>query len=108
MKQPILVYITCKDKQEAKSIGSHLLEQKLAACVNIIDEITSLYFWPPEDKKISDDTESVLLVKTLESKWIELEKEVLRLHSYDTPLIIAIPLQYVSSKYLAWMTKELS
>lgn len=107
MKQALLIYIPCKDNNEAESISKHLLEQKLAVCTNIIDTITSLYVWPPEEKKICKNNETLLLVKTLDSKWFELEKEVLRLHSYDTPLISAIPITYISKQYYNWMKKEL-
>lgn len=104
----ILVYITCEDKEEAEKIGTALLKKRLVACVNIIDQAHSMYFWPPGKNRIEEATEAILLCKTLESKWIALEKEVLKLHSYSNPMIYAIPVVHVTKKYYDWLTSELN
>ena len=62
---------------------------------------------PPGKNRLDYGEEGLLLVKTLESKWAALEKEVQALHSYENPEIIAIPLVHVTKKYLDWMTAEL-
>lgn len=104
----ILVYITCEDKEEAEKIGNALLKKRLVACVNIIDSAHSMYLWPPGKNRIEEASETILLCKTLESKWNTLEKEVLRLHSYSNPMIYAIPVVHVTKKYYAWLSEELN
>lgn len=100
---PILVFIDCSDKKEAEEIGRKLLEKRLVACVNILtNPVHSLYFW---HEHIEDAQEIILLAKTFHEKWKEIEKTVSKIHSYDTPGILALPLSHVSKKYLAWMKK---
>jgi periplasmic divalent cation tolerance protein len=106
--KPILVYVDCRDTREAEDIGRELLEKKLVACVNIIPSpIKSLYLWPPKSMFIEDAKEILLIAKTLDEKWDEIEKTVMKIHSYDVPGILAIPLTRVSRIYLAWMKKEI-
>lgn len=102
----ILVYITCESREQAEDIGRQLLKKRLVACVNIIEQVDSQYLWPPQKGTIEETKESVLLAKTLESKWVDLEKTVRKLHSYETPDIMAIPLTHVSKKYYDWLIKE--
>lgn len=104
----IVVVITCKDKEEATKIGKALLTNKLAACIKVTSDVRSMYLWPPKSEKIEEATEVMLLCKTLESKWSNIEKEVITLHSYKTPEIYALPASRVSQKYLDWITGELS
>lgn len=107
MNVSILVYITCKDRMEAKDVGRALLKKRLVACVNIIDNMHSMYLWPPKKGTIEEADEIILLCKTIESKWIALEREVLKLHSYSTPEIAAIPFAHVTKKYANWLNGEL-
>lgn len=107
MKQAILVLISCADKNQAEQIGEHLLKNKLAACVQIVKNADSMFLWPPGKNQIDYAEEAVLLVKTLESKWIALEKAVTKIHSYENPEIIALPLTHITPKYLTWLTREL-
>lgn len=103
---PILVFIDCPNKEEAEEVSRILLEKRLVACVNILtNPIHSLYFW---HKHIEEAQEIILLAKTFDEKWGEIEKTVSKVHSYDTPGILAIPLSHVSKKYLSWMKKEIS
>lgn len=105
---PILVFIDCQDKDEAEDISRMLLAKRLVACVNILtNPVHSLYFWPPKGKFIEEAQEIILLAKTFDEKWGDIEKAVSKVHSYDTPGILAIPLSHVSKKYLAWIKKEL-
>jgi len=106
---PILVFIDCRDKEEAEDIGRELLKKHLVACVNITTTpVHSLFLWPPKSKSIDEAQEMILLAKTFDEKWGEIEEIVLKIHSYDTPGILAIPLTHVSKKYLAWMKKEIN
>ena len=103
----ITVYITCEDLEDADKIARHLLKKRLVACVNIIDPIHSLYFWPPKKGRIEESQEAVLLCHTLESKYKAIEKEVLKIHSYTNPTLFASPISYVSKKYHDWLVGEL-
>ena len=100
----VLAYITTKDKAEAATLGRHLLEKKLAACVNIIDGMWSLYWW---EGKITQSEEAVLIAKTNESHTKRLIEEVKSKHSYSTPCILIIPIQSGNPDYLAWLDKNL-
>ena len=104
----IIVFISCQDKKQSEEIGKQLLKARLAACVQIVPGIDSLFFWPPKDHTISQTQEVLLLAKTLESKWDKLEKLVGILHTYDTPEIIALPVSHVSKSYFDWLAAELS
>jgi periplasmic divalent cation tolerance protein len=99
----VFVYITTKNKEEARKIGRELVERKLAACVNIIDNINSIYFW---EGKIQDETEAVLIIKTKESLAEELIKKVKSMHSYDCPCVISLPIIGGNKEYLDWINKN--
>ncbi len=97
------VYITCQDKEEAKAIGKRLVESRLAACVNIIDKMESIYWW---QGKIEESQEAVLIAKTREALVGQVIKQVKRLHSYDNPCIVSLPIEKGSPEYLKWIEKE--
>lgn len=102
----ILIYITCPSKEEAKKIGRHLLKKRLCACVNIIDRTTPIFWWPLGSSKLCEGSEAVLLVKTIKEKFKEIEKEVVKLHSYDVPCILSIKVDRVNKAYLDWLKGE--
>ena len=108
MSDLLLVYITCDSVEEAKNIGKHLMNKKLCACVNIFPEMHPMFFWPPKSAVIDESKEVVLIAKTLEIKYKLLEDEVYKVHSYDVPCIIAIPVKYVGKKYYDWIKGELA
>ncbi|MFH1046360.1 MAG: divalent-cation tolerance protein CutA [Candidatus Omnitrophota bacterium] len=98
-----LVYITTKDKEEAKKIGYELVKERLAACVNIIDQMNSMYWWQDE---IQYDTETILIAKTKESLVEALIAKVKSLHSYSCPCIVALPILDGNKEYLTWLENE--
>ena len=98
-----LVYITAKNKEEARKIGKELLKARLAACVNIVDKMNSLYWW---EGKIQDDNEAVLIAKTKESLVKEVVEKVKSIHSYSCPCIISLPILDGNKEYLDWLEKE--
>lgn len=100
-----LVYITTKNKQEAKSIGKKLVEEKLAACVNIVDGMESIYRWEGE---IVEDNETILIAKTPYHNVKELSDRVKELHSYDCPCVISLQLseQEGNEEYQHWLIKN--
>lgn len=97
-----LVYITTKDKKEAKTIGTKLVKEKLAACVNIIDGMESIYRWEGE---IVEDKEAILIAKTPYHNVKELTERVKELHSYDCPCVISLQLteQEGNEEYQQWL-----
>lgn len=103
----ILIYITCESVEQAKEIGRHLMNKRLCACVNIFPNMEPMFFWPPKSGKIDESKEVVLVVKTIEDKYKAVEKEVHKLHSYETPCVFAIPVKHVAQKYYKWLKGEL-
>ncbi|MFC2074832.1 divalent-cation tolerance protein CutA [Bdellovibrionota bacterium] len=103
----ILVYVTCENEAEAKKIGKHLLEKRLCACVNILPQMHSLYYWPPKANKIEESNEAVLLIKSVKENYEAIEKEVIEIHSYETPVIFSLHAEDVSDKYHMWLMGEI-
>jgi len=100
MKDFVLAYITAKDKSQALSIGRALVEERLAACVNVIDNMTSIYRWEGE---ISEDHEAVLIAKTSSGKFEALTERVKQLHTYACPCVVSIPIAGGNGEYLDWL-----
>jgi|TARA_Y100000031_G_C8127185_1_gene341116 periplasmic divalent cation tolerance protein len=96
-----ILYITCKDEEEAVKISKHLLEKRLIACSNI-HPIRSLYWW---EGKIQDTKESVIIAKTIEKNYNKIKEEVTKLHSYDIPCILKIDAE-ANESYDEWVKKE--
>jgi periplasmic divalent cation tolerance protein len=96
----IVVFITTSSLEEAKKIANHLVENKIAACINIVEKINSTFFWKGN---IENYDESLLIVKTKRSLFSKLKEEVKKLHSYTVPEIIAIPIVEGSEDYLNWI-----
>ena len=107
MTDILIVYITCDSIKQAKAVGKHLMDKKLCACVNIIPEMQPMFFWPPKSGLIDESKEVLLLAKTIESKYKELEAEVHKVHSYDVPCILALPVKHVAQKYYDWLIGEM-
>jgi periplasmic divalent cation tolerance protein len=98
-----LVYITARDKDEARRIGQELVESRLAACVNIVDGMNSMYWWQGE---LQDETEAVLIAKTKESLVPELIERVKSMHSYDCPCVVSLPILDGNADFLKWVEDE--
>ncbi len=94
------VLTTTPTAKEAEDLARKIIEVKLAACVQIVSQITSFYFWENEVKK---DFEHLLLIKTLPEKFDRLKDFIQKNHSYDVPEIIALSSEKVSENYLNWM-----
>ena len=100
----LIVLTTTSTTDEAESLANGLVESRLAACVQILPKMTSVYAW---DGKITKDEENLLLIKTLPQKYEEVEKYILDHHSYDTPEIVAVDADKASAGYLKWLTDYL-
>ena len=101
----IIIYVTASREDEASKIARALIESRLAACVNIISNIRSIYRW---EGKLEDDNESLMIIKTKDSKFDEVQKKVEELHSYSVPEVIAFSIEKGSEKYLAWLLQCLN
>ena len=97
-----VVFMTASSHEEAENIAENLVSHKLAACVNILPNMKSFYWW---DDKVCKDDELLLVAKIKTSLFKDLEKAVKKLHSYDVPEIILLPIENGSNTYLQWMEK---
>lgn len=100
----IIVLTTVASDVETGSLAEKLVREKLAACVQVLPRITSVYLWEGE---VRSDAEHLLLIKTLPEKYDELEAFIKANHSYTVPEIVAIPAERVSDEYLGWMNESL-
>ena len=101
--EPIVVLMTAANREEANQIAEMLVSARLAACVQILNEIESVYRWQGEVKR---EQEILLLAKTSRARFEELESKVRAMHSYETPEIIALPITAASEPYLKWLLDE--
>jgi periplasmic divalent cation tolerance protein len=96
----IVVFMTAANGEEAARLADMLVGAQLAACVQILPEMESVYRW---QGKIERQAETLILAKTTKGRFEALEREVRALHSYDTPEIIAVPVTAASAPYLKWL-----
>jgi periplasmic divalent cation tolerance protein len=110
MTDKIVVLSTCGSPEEAQRMARALLEKRLAACVNIVAGVRSLYHWRNEAGQdvIEDEEEALLVIKTSRPLLEELRSEIERLHSYEVPEVIAMQVVDGSERYLAWLDRELA
>ena len=97
------IYMTAGNKAEAQKIAKSLVEHRLAACVNILENMQSVYRW---ENDIQEDTEVVLIAKTTEGLVSELIEKVKSLHSYDCPCIVSLPILEGYPPFLNWIKEE--
>lgn len=103
MSAHIVVLVTASSAEEGRTIGRALVEERLAACVNIIPSIESLYRWQGH---VHHDQEVLLIAKTTTAALEQLGNRVKQLHSYDTPEVIALPIIAGAEDYLLWIDEE--
>src|SRR5437868_2654585 len=99
----LFVYITTGSRDEALSIGRTLVEEGLAACANVLGEMTSIYRWQGE---VEQGAEAVLIAKTRSERFDALAARVVELHSYELPCIVALPVAIGHVPYLDWIRAE--
>ena len=105
MSHELLVLVTAPNEDEARRIANALVEERLAACVNIVGAIESVYRW---EGQVTTDRETLLIIKTTDDRYEDLEQRVKELHSYSTPEVIAFKIERGSSEYLSWLRDSLS
>lgn len=96
----IVIFITTPTKEASEQIARTLVEKKLVACVNVLPEIQSIYQW---QGKIETSSEQLLLLKTTDNNFCEIERLVCEIHPYETPEILSIEASQLSSKYRQWV-----
>lgn len=101
----VVVLVTCPDRNVAEDIASKLIEENIAACVNVLGGVTSLYRW---EGRIERDTEVLLIIKTRLELLAAVETRVASLHPYDVPEVIGLPIAGGSEKYLHWIDSSTS
>ncbi len=97
-----LVYVTAPSRPEAEQIAETVVTEKLAACANIFDGVTSIFHW---EGKLCRESEAVLILKTTEERVEALTERIKQLHSYDCPCIVALPIEVGNSDFLNWIAK---
>jgi len=98
-----LVLTTASSKEEARRLAKTLVELRLAACVNIVPNISSIYRWK---EKVEESQEFLLLMKTTESAIRKLRDAIQELHSYEVPECIVLPIEGGSAPYLKWIDES--
>jgi periplasmic divalent cation tolerance protein len=105
MTDKIVVLVTCRSGREARKIARALIDQRLAACANILENpVTSIYRWK---QTVESARESLVIIKTTRRRFAALRRAVERLHSYDVPEIIALPILEGSRGYLDWISESI-
>jgi periplasmic divalent cation tolerance protein len=105
MTDSIVILVTAGSETEAEKIARALVEEQLAACVNILSPIRSIYRWQGQ---VADDREWLLLIKTRAERFAEVESRVKALHSYQVPEVIALPIVAGAKGYLRWLRESVS
>jgi periplasmic divalent cation tolerance protein len=96
----IIVFATVSSLEEGLQIANQLVEEKLAACCNLVKDLTSVYIW---DNNLCKDREYLLIMKSRLDKFDDLMKKIKEIHSYKVPEIIALPIIAGSKEYLKWL-----
>ena len=98
---PLMVYLTCPDLETARKIGQILLDERLIACHNIFSgALEAGFLWKGQQEKSG---EIAMIVKTMEDRFVELNKRILAIHPYETPCVIAIQIVAGNPDFLAWI-----
>lgn len=95
-----LLYVTCETLQQARTIGRTIVEEKLAACINILPQMESIYLW---QGKIETSNEVVLIIKTSDSLTSKCSARIKELHSYTVPCILKLGIEAGNTEYLTWI-----
>ena len=103
MTDALVVLVTTPSPERAAEIARALVEERLAACGNVVPGLRSIYRW---EGKVQDDAEALLVLKTTRARFEALRDRVLALHPYEVPEVIALPVEAGSAPYLAWIAAE--
>lgn len=104
MSEFVVAYVTVGSSDEGDRLSHALVEERLAACVNRIGSVKSVYRW---QGKVEESEEELLVIKTKEALFPRLKKRIQELHSYAVPEVIALPILHGSESYLVWLEEQL-
>ncbi|MCR6632177.1 MAG: divalent-cation tolerance protein CutA [Magnetospirillum sp.] len=98
-----LIYVTAPNRDEALKLARLLVGERLAACANVLDPITSVYWW---DGKVNEEPEVALVLKTTEGQVAALTERLRAAHPYDCPCVVSLPITGGNPDFLAWIAAE--
>ena len=101
MTNALVLLVTAPDRGTAESLATTVVSEGCAACVNLVGPVVSIYRW---QDKIERDEEWLLIVKTTRDRFDDVQRRVLELHPYDTPEVLALPVEGGAADYLQWLT----
>ena len=101
MTDKVVIMVTAASRRECRKIARHLVEAKLAACVNITQPVESVYRWKG---KLANDNEFLMLIKSTRGLFPQIKAAISKIHSYHTPEIICLPIIDGSRNYLQWLS----
>ena len=101
----IVVFCTVPNAEDGAAMARQLVAEKLVACVNIVDQLRSIYVWQGE---VCDDGEALMVMKTRHERFEALRERITALHSYDVPEVIALPIAAGHAPYLAWIDENVA
>ncbi len=101
----LVVLVTCPAGEVASKLGRLLVEEKLAACVNVVGPIRSVYWW---EGAVQEDEEALLVLKTTRAAWPKLRERILAEHPYEVPEVLALPVEDGAEAYLDWVGRSVS
>jgi len=104
MTDKIVVLSTCDSDEHASTLARHLVDKRLAACVNILPGVRSIYRW---QDKTEEASEFLLVIKTSRERFTALRAEIEKVHTYEVPEVVALPIVDGSEAYLGWLDREL-
>lgn len=102
---PVLVLTTVGGEFDARPLARALVEARVAACVNIVESVLSVYRW---EGRIEEDGEQLLVIKTTDARLEDLRRELLERHPYEVPEFVVLPVQSTSNDYGAWLLDSVS
>src|SRR6185503_5950545 len=105
MSDELIVLVTTSNAEEAARLADVLVSERLAACVNIVPGIESIYRW---EGKVTRDQEALMIIKTTGERYDELKRRVKELHSYSMPEVVALKIDRGSEQYLNWLRNSIA
>jgi len=96
----LVVLVTTSSLEEGQTIARVLVDERLAACVNVVPGVRSFFFW---EGRVQEEAEALLLIKTRRERYEALQRRILELHGYSVPEVLALPVEAGSPSYLAWV-----
>jgi len=102
MTDKLIVFVTCETRRQAEQIAQTVIEEKLAACVNVLPGIRSCYVW---EEKLTWSDEALLLIKTTGGRFNQLRDRIRALHSYDVPEIVGVTIEEGLKEYVEWIDR---